>query len=334
VQTDPVKTTLRLAKQRRGLVTQVTEPNPAGGANLTTNYTYTLLNQLAQVSMTRNGYTQNRTFTYNGAFLTRMVNPENGTINYTYNANGTLGYAIDAKNQKMTFSYDSLVRVTQIQRYPSASGQPDPNQTVTFQYESTSGWTAANPKGRVVSFSYSTGAGARSFTEYYSYTPAGLVIAKRLQVGSSSQLNGSWTYDNEGRLTSAKYPDSQSGTGPTYNYAFDTMGRPNQLTDGFGNTLVNGITYGPSSELLTVSYLGYSETRQYNSLLQMTRLTTAGSGGIDFQYGTGLHLRGSASTPPSSSARRRPPSTDVSPCGTLRVISTLSCGADLARETS
>jgi hypothetical protein len=32
--------------------------------------------------------------------------------------------------------------------------------------------------------------------------------------------------------------------------AFDTMGRPNQLTDGLGNTLVNGITYGPASELL------------------------------------------------------------------------------------
>ncbi len=82
-------------------------------------------------------------------------------------------------------------------------------------------------------------------------------------------------------MTSMSYPNS----GPTYSYTFDTMGRMNGMTDSNNNTLVNGITYGPAGELLTVSYLGYNETRQYNAMKQLTRLTTTGtSDHVDFQY--------------------------------------------------
>src|SRR5579863_941054 len=62
------------------------------------------------------------------------------------------------------------------------------------------------------------------------------------------------------------------------------MGRANGMTDASNNTLVNGITYGPAGQLLTVSYLGYNETKQYNVLNQLTRLTNSGTGGIDIQY--------------------------------------------------
>ena len=43
------------------------------------------------------------------------------------------------------------------------------------------------------------------------------------------------------------------------------------MTQQGGGTLANGISYGPAGELLTMSYLGYNETRQYNSMLQLTR---------------------------------------------------------------
>ena len=81
-------------------------------------------------------------------------------------------------------------------------------------------------------------------------------------------------------MTSEAYPNS----GPTYTYAFDTMGRINGMTDASHNTLVSGITYGPAGQLLTATYLGYNETRQYNVLNQLSRLTTTGTGGIDLQY--------------------------------------------------
>ena len=45
------------------------------------------------------------------------------------------------------------------------------------------------------------------------------------------------------------------------------MGRLNGMTNpGAGQTLVSGVSYGPASQLLSMSYLGYNETRQYNSL--------------------------------------------------------------------
>ena len=62
------------------------------------------------------------------------------------------------------------------------------------------------------------------------------------------------------------------------------MGRINGMTDASDNTLVSGITYGPAGQLLTATYLGYNETRQYNVLNQLSRLTTTGTGGIDIQY--------------------------------------------------
>src|ERR1035441_8829323 len=50
-----------------GNLTLVTEPNPAGGANWTTSYTYNVLSQLTQVTMPRPQGTQTRTFAYSGA---------------------------------------------------------------------------------------------------------------------------------------------------------------------------------------------------------------------------------------------------------------------------
>ena len=75
-------------------------------------------------------------------------------------------------------------------------------------------------------------------------------------------------------MTSEVYPNS----GPTYTYAFDTMGRINGMTDASHNTLVSGIIYGPAGQLLTATYLGYNETRQYNVLNQLKPVDDHGNG--------------------------------------------------------
>jgi len=56
---------------------------------------------------------------------------------------------------------------------------------------SPAGWTAANPNGRLVSVSCSAGSGARSFTEYYSYTPAGLAGFRKVKNMKGGILAGS-----------------------------------------------------------------------------------------------------------------------------------------------
>ncbi len=67
--------------------------------------------------MPRRGVTQTRTFNYGnppGAYLLSATNPENGTVTYTYNANGMVATRTDAKNQQTQYSYDGFNRVTQI----------------------------------------------------------------------------------------------------------------------------------------------------------------------------------------------------------------------------
>jgi len=97
----------------------------------------------------------------------------------------------------------------------------------------------------------------------------------------TTNLETSQTYDNEGKVLTVSYPNS----GPTYTTAYDTMSRPISLTDNQSNpeTWVNNVQYGLSSELLQITYGAYysqySETRTYNSRLQLT-----GVGNMQYAY--------------------------------------------------
>jgi YD repeat-containing protein len=117
--TDPAGKWKTYTTDALGNLTKVTEPNPAGGADLDSNYTYNLFNRLTQTSMTRSSTTQTRTFTYDNTTqrLTSVAHPESGTIAYTYNADGTVATKVDAKNQKI----GSLTPTTAISGSPRSS---------------------------------------------------------------------------------------------------------------------------------------------------------------------------------------------------------------------
>jgi YD repeat-containing protein len=83
---------------------------------------------------TSNGpYTQTRTFVYASTtystlvlpalWLTMATNPENGTVSYTYNADGTLASKEDANGNTETYTYDAYQRLTGIpdRRHPQVS---------------------------------------------------------------------------------------------------------------------------------------------------------------------------------------------------------------------
>jgi hypothetical protein len=61
---------------------------------------------------------------------------------------------------------------------------------------------------------------------------------------------------------------------------YDNVGRLNGMTedlqDGNGTQGVATAGYGPAGQLLNLSYFGVNETRTYNSLLQLTRMTATG----------------------------------------------------------
>ena len=107
----------------------------------------------------------------------------------------------------------------------------------------------------------------------------------------TANLDTSQTYDNEGKVLTVSYPNA----GPTYTYAYDTMGRPISLTDNQSSpeTWVNGVQYGLSSELLQIAYAGYYETRTYNSRLQ-----------VDAGRSDAVHLFADAEQRPDHQAER------------------------------
>jgi len=134
-------------------------------------------------------------------------------------------------------------------------------------------------------------------TQMYSYTSAGQITGKSLQVGLivspadhydstvyTLALNGGFGYDNEGHMTTMTYPQTytlnpyfQQTANPTqqYNYSYDGMGRPYTMGSGSSqNNLVSATQYGPSDERtqLTNGSGVVFETRTYNSLVQLTSI--------------------------------------------------------------
>ena len=237
-----------------GNLVQVTEPNPAGGDNYQTYYTYNLRNQLTGVSMPRGGATQTRTFTYNDdAQLTQSVNPETGTVNYTYNTDKLLASRTDNRGQKVEYTYDTYKRLTQVRRYPNGSTE-DVCQRVDYAYDTNAvdstftqyGW------GRRTTESFNVGCAAgldRPFTYMYSYNQGGQVTKKALRHPVTSPdlptdvvLN--YAYDSEGRMTSITYPTIAPALNigdEVYQYEYDNMGRVKKL-----GGIVDPILYGPA----------------------------------------------------------------------------------------
>ena len=243
-----------------GNVSSVREPNPAAPTNpaqdLWTYYTYDVLNHLTGVSMTRGSVTQTRTFNYidpvagkPSVFLRSATNPENGTVSYTYNADGTLASKTDAKSQVFSYGYDSYKRVVTV----SVGGVL--LRTFIYDTNSLDGSYSSNALGRLAAVQHATNGLKMQFVEMYSYGAGGTVTKKRLQVNQTltyhygqnqgttpAQLNldTSFAYNNEGAMTSVIYPGNAGAIGGSNSYSFDTMGRLSGMTDQNAATVVYG----------------------------------------------------------------------------------------------
>ena len=276
---------------------QVTEPAPEGGQHQT-YYSYDLANHLTLVQMPRGAVTQTRTFNWEaGTRLASVTHPESGTTTYAYNTDGTLASKTTAGNRTTTYTYDTLKRLTRAER------GADDCQRTEYYYGTNpfDGAFTQNAWGRIAAVRYYVrrapgGAGCLAaqngtphltVTEMYTYTVGGRALKKRMRLnagGADTDVESSYGYDNEGRMSGITYPESTS-----YGYGFDGMRRPVSMTQGGQTTveLVKDVAYGPAGEMTqlkqwTGQYTNYyTETRTYNARLQMTRMT---SGAVDMEY--------------------------------------------------
>ena len=112
------------------------------------------------------------------------------------------------------------------------------------------------------------------FSYMYSYNQAGRVTAQHMSYSNDAvQFDAAYGWDTEGRMTSINY-------GPQYQLTYDANGRLGGMS---GSDLTMTASYGPAGEMLGLSYQGrismdhYSETRTYNPMLQLTRMTVTGT---------------------------------------------------------
>jgi YD repeat-containing protein len=240
-----------------GNLVKVTEPDPVQ-TTVDTTYSYDALDHLTQVNMQRLvqapstcggtpgpvNCTQTRTFTYDQTTqrLTSATNPETGIVTYTYKTDGMLDYKIDAKNQKVKYSYDTYGRVILVEHYNAGASQPDPCQTVTYTYDTleldpNSGYVEVKNIGRLSKAHWGQVSGCPinyEFEERYGWTTGGLMTHKELAIATASagsvytgMLFANYLYDTEGRLTTVRPRNDQN---VQYDYTYDTLGRPTKLT--------------------------------------------------------------------------------------------------------
>ena len=257
---------------------------PANSNTLFTGYTYDQLNHLTQVNMPRSTETQTRTFVYNSTtqFLASAANPENGTISYAYNGDGTLYTKTYNNGNYQKYSYDAYQRLSEIQGFVYNGPQnytEDTSERQTFTYDSLNGMSYP---GLLTEATFASGLGTNLWTlqNQYAYTPAGQVATKALSVSNaaataSGLLTTSYTYDGMGTLISTQYPSPNS---LTFTYTLDGLERPIGLTDNTNHIWASGVSYNPAGQITNATFPSGAETWGYNTLNQLTqRTTTSGS---------------------------------------------------------
>jgi RHS repeat-associated protein len=295
--TDPAGAWKKYTRNALGNLVEVREPNPEGGSDYVTTYQYNNLDQLTRVEMPRpynNGtYTQVRTWTYNtNGQLTAQTEPETGTTTYQYLSSGLLWKKTDAKGQVTEHVYDSSTK-----RLAMLKRGGEQCEWVGFAYDQ-----AQNSYGRLSEITWGTPTVCSTgrMKERFTYNGAGRVTAKSFDVtqfvitgydpygnpqgyDSTATVSSGYSYEG-GQIKQVGYPAGWQEAALSYEYVKDALGRPirlNQVQPPQPPVTVFGdVEYGPGGEMTRFG----TETRAYNVVGQLTRITKPGAMDLEYRY--------------------------------------------------
>jgi RHS repeat-associated protein len=211
----------------------------------------------------------NVTSYYNDDFGRKNQNgsPDTGTTDYLYDEAGNLLQRFDAKETVVNYTYDALNRLTAIQ-FPA-----DPNQNVTFTYDSTS---VTYGIGRLTGRTDPSG----SYTFYYD---AHGNLTKEEKTSNSILYTTQYTYNNDNTLTSITYP-----SGRVITYTPDQIGKISQVTttlNGNPKTLASAITYLPYGGITGLIYgNGLTLSQGYDNQYRISSIVTGSILNLTFGY--------------------------------------------------
>ena len=266
-----------------GRLVEVDEPNsssatvnvcPGAGEPIwVTTYSYDGLNDLTSVVQ---GGSRNRSFSYNS--LQEMIqsnNPESGSINYAYDANGNVVTKQDARGITTCFGtwlrsachatgYDALNRLTQVS---FSNGDP----SVVYYYDASTclGQDPCYNVGHRTSMSDAGG------TESFAYDKMGRETADQ-RVTNGLTKSAVYGYDFAGDVTKIIYPTGDR----IVDYTYDSADRPSTAQDELSGTYyvkgpcatggpTNGACYAPQGAISQLENgANVFTTYLYNNRLQ------------------------------------------------------------------
>ncbi len=197
----------------------------------------------------------------------QTTSPDTGTTEYQYDPAGNLTQKIDAKGTIVNCTYDALNRLTAIQ-FPS-----DPNQNVTFTYDSTS---VSYGIGKLTGRTDPSG----SYTFYYD---AQGNLNKEEKTINSVLYTTQHVYNKNNFLTSITYP-----TGRVITYTPDQVGRISQVSttlNGQPKTLASAITYLPFGGITGLIYgNGLTLTQGYDNQYRISSIVTGSILNLTYGY--------------------------------------------------
>lgn len=225
-----------------GRLTQVLEPNGTSKTpTMETDYTYDALGNLTNVKQWGgpNGTagSRTRTFVYTGlSELQSSTNPENGTLTYTYDANGNVKTRTDGRSVVTTYGpYDSHNR-------PAGKSYSDGiTPPVSYTYDTSSISGNQYTKTRLTSATVMNGSNILSQVSPYNYDPMGRVQDIQSCLPTSTTACSSttlfYTYDvggNVSSLTNAVFNNPGiTTTSIAVNYGYDGANQLSSVTSSW-----------------------------------------------------------------------------------------------------
>ena len=292
----------------------------------TTRYEYDLNDRLVRITDSQNNI---KVMQYDGLKRKTFMNdPDAGRSTNRYDAASNLIETVDAKGQRITYSYDGANRILAEDYHddnsPEFSYHRSPD--VAFHYDTPAASvdqgdgtraTARNTKGTLAYVEDTTGEEHNSFdargrTEWTVKRIVDPVLSPTLQPASSTLVayKTAFEYDSLDRVTRTIYPDNDEVT-----YRYNARSLLEGISGGPSGSIVSGLGYLPSAQQERIGYgNGVQTSYAYDTRARLMRLNTLSPGRgslIDFSYDLdpvsnirGIDDRRPESLVPSGDARR------------------------------
>ncbi|HEU4506847.1 MAG TPA: RHS repeat-associated core domain-containing protein [Pyrinomonadaceae bacterium] len=235
-----------------------------------------------------NSQNQITKFEYNALDApTKIVDPKNGTSEFSYDLNGNMLTLKDGRNNVTTYTYDNMDRMKT--RTDALQGS---TSVATFEYDKADNLVkVTDRRGKVTTFEYD-GLARRTFAGYgfngstfestISYT---YDAGDRLrQVVDSAGGTLTFDYNNLNCLTSQTSPHGTVG------YTYDSVGRRSTMTVA-GQSAVN-YTYDDMDRLTQMSQGLNVVSFNYDAINRLLSMTLPNAVVTEYEYDAGSQLTG------------------------------------------